>query len=109
MAFLMKGFPFPVSTTGYKRNSPDVDNEKNIIPSNDITMKGVDFKVKGTGLAKVLAVASLRSSRLVRKTALFNDLYKIFGRITFSNSVILLINCLGSNSISAIAITSLYQ
>ena len=48
MAFLMKGFPFPVSTTGYKRNSPDVNNKQNIIPSSDITMKDVDFKVKGT-------------------------------------------------------------
>jgi len=36
------------STTGYKRNSPDVNKKVNIIPSGDITMKGVDFKVKGT-------------------------------------------------------------
>ena len=36
------------STTGYKRNSPDVDNDINVIHSGDITMKGVDFKVKGT-------------------------------------------------------------
>ena len=36
------------STTGYKRNSPDVDNSVNIIPSGDITMKGVEFAVKGT-------------------------------------------------------------
>ena len=35
------------STTGYKRNSPDVNKKENIIPSGDITMKGVDFKVKG--------------------------------------------------------------
>jgi hypothetical protein len=35
------------STTGYKRNSPDVNNAVNIIPSGDITMKGVDFPVKG--------------------------------------------------------------
>ena len=35
------------STTGYKRNSPDVNNAVNIIPSGNITMKGVDFKVKG--------------------------------------------------------------
>jgi len=35
------------STTGYKRNSPDVNNAINIIPSGDITMKGVDFPVKG--------------------------------------------------------------
>ena len=36
------------STEGYKRNSPDVNRKVNIIPSGDITMKGVDFKVKGT-------------------------------------------------------------
>ena len=36
------------STTGYKRNSPDVNKKENIIASGDITMKGVDFKVKGT-------------------------------------------------------------
>ena len=36
-----------VSTKGYKRNSPDVNKKVNIIPSGDITMKGVDFKVKG--------------------------------------------------------------
>jgi len=36
------------STQGYKRNSPDVNNKVNIIQSGDITMKGVDFKVRGT-------------------------------------------------------------
>jgi len=36
-----------MSTQGYKRNSPDVNKKKNIIASGDITMKGVDFKVKG--------------------------------------------------------------
>ena len=36
-----------MSTEGYKRNSPDVNNRVNIIPSGNITMKGVDFKVKG--------------------------------------------------------------
>ena len=35
------------STQGYKKNSPDVDNAVNIIPSGDITMKGVEFKVRG--------------------------------------------------------------
>ena len=35
------------STKGYKRNSPDVNKKVNIIPSGDITMKGVDFPVKG--------------------------------------------------------------
>ena len=37
-----------MSTQGYKKNSPDVNNAVNIIPSGDITMKGVEFKVKGT-------------------------------------------------------------
>ena len=36
-----------VSNTGYKRNSPDVDNDFNIIPSPYITMAGVDFPVYG--------------------------------------------------------------
>ena len=35
------------SLHGYKRNSPDVDKKVNVIPSGNITMKGVDFKVKG--------------------------------------------------------------
>ena len=42
---LLKG---KISTTGYKKDSPDVDNDFNIIPSGDITMKNVNFKVKGT-------------------------------------------------------------
>lgn len=36
------------STEGYKRNSPDVNNPYNVIPSGNITMKGVDFPVVGT-------------------------------------------------------------
>ena len=49
----MRTSPLPglitkASTMGYKRNSPDVNNDVNIINSGDITMKGVDFKVKGT-------------------------------------------------------------
>jgi len=48
----MRNSPLPglikrMSTQGYKRNSPDVNKKKNIIASGDITMKGVDFKVKG--------------------------------------------------------------
>jgi hypothetical protein len=35
------------STTGYKRNSPDKNNPRLLIPSGDITMKGVDFPVLG--------------------------------------------------------------
>ena len=37
-----------MSTEGYNRNSPDVGRKENIIASGDITMKNVDFKVKGT-------------------------------------------------------------
>lgn len=37
-----------VSHHGYKRNSPDVGNDFNIIPSQYITMVGVDFPVIGT-------------------------------------------------------------
>ena len=36
-----------VTNTGYKRDSPDVSNPVNVIPSNRITMKGVDFPVLG--------------------------------------------------------------
>ena len=35
------------STEGYKRNSPDVNNPYNVIPSNQITMKDVDFPIMG--------------------------------------------------------------
>lgn len=34
------------STEGYKRNSPDVNNPYNVIPSNRITMKDVDFPIR---------------------------------------------------------------
>ena len=36
------------SKHGYKRNSKDVNNPYNVIPSGNITMKGVDFPVMGT-------------------------------------------------------------
>jgi len=36
-----------LSTTGYKRNSPDKDRPYNVIPSGEITMKNVDFPVYG--------------------------------------------------------------
>ena len=36
-----------VTATGYKHDSPDVNNTMNIIPSGEITMKGVDFPVWG--------------------------------------------------------------
>jgi len=36
-----------VTKTGYRRNSPDVNNDYNIIPSNRISMIGVDFPVLG--------------------------------------------------------------
>ena len=37
-----------ISRQGYKNNSPDVNNPVNVIPSNRITMKDVDFPVQGT-------------------------------------------------------------
>ena len=48
----MRTSPLPgllkrMSTQGYKKNSPDINNAVNIIPSGDITMKGVEFDVKG--------------------------------------------------------------
>lgn len=36
-----------LSTTGYKKNSPDKDRPYNLIPSGDITMNNVDFPVLG--------------------------------------------------------------
>lgn len=36
-----------LSTTGYKRNSPDKDRPYNVIPSGEITMKNVGFPVLG--------------------------------------------------------------
>ena len=49
----MRTSPLPglmkrMSTQGYKKSSPDVNNAVNVIPSGNITMKGVGFKVKGT-------------------------------------------------------------
>jgi len=44
----MKGFTYPISTTGYKKNSPDVNNKYNVIPSNTISMEDVEFDVVGT-------------------------------------------------------------
>ena len=43
----LKGLITRFSTQGYKKNSPDVNNPYNIIPSGDITMKGVEFPVYG--------------------------------------------------------------
>ena len=36
-----------LSTTGYKKNSPDKDRPYNVIPSGEITMKNVDFPILG--------------------------------------------------------------
>jgi hypothetical protein len=36
-----------LSTTGYKKDSPDKDRPYNVIPSGDITMKDVNFPVLG--------------------------------------------------------------
>lgn len=52
------GYLFPmapggnISTTGYKKDSPDRFNSYNIIPSNNITMKGVNKPIKGTPIDK---------------------------------------------------------
>ena len=35
------------STEGYKKDSPDINNPFNIIPSGNISMKDVDFPVMG--------------------------------------------------------------
>jgi len=35
------------SEEGYNRDSPDKNNQQNIIPSNEITMEDVDFPVEG--------------------------------------------------------------
>lgn len=36
-----------LSTTGYKKNSPDKDRPYNVIPSGSITMENVEFPVLG--------------------------------------------------------------
>ena len=36
-----------ITRTGYKKDSPDVNNDFNIIPSGDITMEGVEIEIKG--------------------------------------------------------------
>tara|TARA_R100000458_G_C8254147_1_gene230526 strand:- start:582 stop:812 length:231 start_codon:yes stop_codon:yes gene_type:complete len=46
MAFKLKK-PIMFSTEGYKKDSPDVNNEKNIILGNSITMEDVEFPVHG--------------------------------------------------------------
>ena len=38
-----------ITKTGYRSDSKDVNNDVNIIPSNKITMVGVEFDVKGVG------------------------------------------------------------
>tara|TARA_R110002072_G_scaffold163615_2_gene316405 strand:- start:682 stop:918 length:237 start_codon:yes stop_codon:yes gene_type:complete len=43
----LQGLINKFSTEGYKRNSPDVNKKENIIPSGNITMENVDFKVRG--------------------------------------------------------------
>ena len=45
------------SKKGFLKNSPDVNKKQNIIQGNQITMKGVEFKVLGTddkGYTKVM-------------------------------------------------------
>jgi hypothetical protein len=81
------------STTGYKRNSPDKDNPHNLIPSGDITMKGVDFPVLGIdnkGNSKVMQPGQdytypgdvvlefpIRKGGIVRnKSKIYNKIFK---------------------------------
>ena len=48
MSFKMKGPSFfKESIKGYKKGSPDINEPKLKIPSNEITMKGVEFPVHG--------------------------------------------------------------
>jgi|TARA_R110002124_G_scaffold168835_1_gene336380 hypothetical protein len=45
------------SKKGYLSDSPDKNNSENIIQGNKITMKGVDFPIKGTddkGYTKIM-------------------------------------------------------
>ena len=44
----LKGLISKISKTGYRKDSPDKNNKYNIIPDNKISMKNVEFKVKGT-------------------------------------------------------------
>ena len=44
----LKGLVSKISKTGYRKDSPDKNNNYNIIPDNNISMKDVEFKVKGT-------------------------------------------------------------
>ena len=49
MAFKMKGpslYKY-ISKTGYRKDSPDVNNPLNVIPSGDISMEDVEFNVRG--------------------------------------------------------------
>ena len=44
----LPGILCKISKTGYRRDSLDRKNKYNIIPDNNISMKNVDFDVKGT-------------------------------------------------------------
>ena len=44
----LKGMIHKMSKTGYRKDSPDKNKKYNIIPSGDISMKNVEFSVKGT-------------------------------------------------------------
>ena len=58
MAFKLppSSYLIPRTKSGYRKNSPDVNNKQNIIPSNKISMKEKNGKplekgnIKGTGL-----------------------------------------------------------
>jgi len=62
------------SINGYKRDSKDVNEDFNIIPGSDITMKGVDFPILGVddrGYAKVMYPGydyNFRNAKWVKET-----------------------------------------
>ena len=57
-----------ISKTGYLKNSPDVNNKQNLIPSNKITMKGVEHKVKGVDNRGYTTIMSVSYTHLTLPT-----------------------------------------
>lgn len=81
-----------LSTTGYKRNSPDKDRPYNVIPSGEITMKNVGFPVLGIdneGNSKVMKPGEdysfpgdtvlelpLKGKAIKNKSKIYNKIFK---------------------------------
>ncbi|AGO47574.1 structural protein [Cellulophaga phage phi17:2_18] len=57
---IRKKYKRGTSTQGYKKTSPDKDNSSNLIPSNSITMKGVDKSIIGIGLGTEGEMTSMK-------------------------------------------------